>query len=266
MPRAARVAAISVIALLAGAALSGCGRSVGDQPSDLTTPPADGACRDLSPADLRHSADDTPVVDCTDKHTAETFYVGRFDGPTVGTTPDDSALAPLAYAACQQAFMDYLGADESIVKRSILTWAWFRPSELGWSRGARWFRCDVIGGGEQSKLFQTLPTTTKGLLADVADDRYMACADGPTVDGAVKVPCSTKHTWRAVATVVLGGPGDPYPGDDEVAATTRQYCSDQVGAWLGYPVADYEFGFTWFHEREWQAGNRRSICWARTTK
>ena len=30
-----------------------------------------------------------------------------------------------------------------------------------------------------------------------------------------------------------------------------------------YPV-DYDFGYTWFHEAEWEAGNRRSVCWAKT--
>ena len=45
--------------------------------------------------------------------------------------------------------------------------------------------------------------------------------------------------------------------------TTRDFCSDSVGAWLNYPV-DYDFGYTWFHEAEWEAGNRRSVCWAKT--
>jgi hypothetical protein len=36
-----------------------------------------------------------------------------------------------------------------------------------------------------------------------------------------------------------------------------------VGAWLNYPV-DYDYGYTYFHEAEWKAGNRRSICWAKT--
>ena len=46
--------------------------------------------------------------------------------------------------------------------------------------------------------------------------------------------------------------------------TTRDYCSDSVGAWLDYPP-EYEFGYTWFHEAEWKAGNRRSVCWAKTS-
>jgi hypothetical protein len=27
---------------------------------------------------------------------------------------------------------------------------------------------------------------------------------------------------------------------------------------------DYDYGYTWFHQAEWKAGNRRSICWAKT--
>src|SRR5262245_9181094 len=115
--------------------LGACGsQSKGDKPSDLTARPASGDCRDLKPTDLREPANDSPVVDCSKEHTAQTFYVGTFEGGTVGPTPIDSDLAPLAYTACEQAFMDYLGADDSLAMRSTLTWAWFRPSNLGWER------------------------------------------------------------------------------------------------------------------------------------
>lgn len=265
--RATAAPLVLLVTLLLTGTLAACGgKSEGDRPSDLTVSPANGDCRNLKPTDLREAANDTPVVDCAKEHTAETFYVGRFEGDGVGATPVDTDLAPLAYTACQQKFMDYLAADESLAMRSTLTWAWFRPSALGWERGARWFRCDVIGGGEQSTQFAALPKSAKGLLDGVPDSKWMLCATGPTVDGSVKLPCDQPHDWRAVATVVLGEPTDTYPGDDKVEATTRQYCIDQVGAWLGYPVQDYEFGFTWFHQREWDAGNRRSICWAKTKK
>jgi hypothetical protein len=49
-----------------------------------------------------------------------------------------------------------------------------------------------------------------------------------------------------------------------VQSRTRDFCSKSVGAFLDYPV-DYDFGYSWFHEPEWQAGNRRSVCWARMT-
>jgi hypothetical protein len=78
------------------------------------------------------------------------------------------------------------------------------------------------------------------------------------------VPCTDQHDWRAVTTIVLGKAADSYPGDSVVQSRTRDFCSKSVGAYLDYPV-DYDFGYSWFHRDEWQAGNRRSVCWARTT-
>ena len=81
----------------------------------------------------------------------------------------------------------------------------------------------------------------------------------------MKVPCTEPHQWRAVTTISLGGANDDYPGDRLVEVKTRDFCSDSVGAWLSYPV-DYDFGYTWFHQAEWDAGNRRSVCWAKTDR
>ena len=103
-----------------------------------------------------------------------------------------------------------------------------------------------------------------GLAVD-ADVYRQTAAILATVAGSVKVPCAEPHDWRAVSTIKLGEPEDPYPGDGISEVTTRDYCSKSDGAWLGYPV-DYDYGFTWFHEPEWDAGNRRSVCWAKTSQ
>ena len=79
----------------------------------------------------------------------------------------------------------------------------------------------------------------------------------------MKVPCTEPHDWRAVTTIKLGEPERPLPRRPAVRGATRDFCSKSVGAWLDYPV-DYDFGYTWFHEPEWDAGNRRSVCWAKT--
>jgi hypothetical protein len=77
------------------------------------------------------------------------------------------------------------------------------------------------------------------------------------------VPCSEAHDWRAVSTIKVGLPQDPYPGDRIVQVRSRDRCSDWVAAWTHY-APDFDYGYTWFHEAEWSTGNRRSICWART--
>lgn len=258
--------AVLPLAGLLLAVTTACDRTEAGGASDSITAPTLGACRALELQDLTRATDDTAPVPCAEPHTAETFLVSAFTGDQADGDPDDERLGAAAYEVCQKGFIEFLGGDESLAMRSTLTWAWFRPSQKGWDAGARWFRCDVIGGGEQIKRFVNLPETAEGLLRGRPDDTWMVCADGPTVAGSVKLPCSEAHDWRAISTIQLGKPGDPYPGERVVEEKTRDFCSDQVGAWLNYPVEDYDFGFTWFHQGEWNAGNRRSVCWAKTER
>jgi hypothetical protein len=247
-------------------ALGGCtgSSSGGDSGQAVMTAPKLGACRMLTPDDIQHPSNADPAVACTSDHTAETFAVGTFPaGLAHKDDPDDPALGAYIYHQCQPRFQRFLGGDTSLVLRSTMTWAWFRPAKAAWAKGAHWWRCDVVGGGEQSKSFVTLPTTAKGLLLGKPDDRWMVCVDGPTVSGSVKIPCSQPHTWRAVTTIVVGKDSDAYPGDHVVEVRTRDFCSQSVGAVLNYPVG-YDYGYTFFHKAEWKAGNRRSICWAKT--
>jgi hypothetical protein len=255
----------------AALALTACGDQDGDgnidpDQVDSVELPQQGVCRDLTPADVALPSNATKIVDCETKHTAETFAVGDLPEELKDAAYDAQELGAFAYQTCSAKFQQFLGADESTVMRTIVSWAWFRPSEKAWDKGARWYRCDVVGGGEESKVYAELPATTAGLLAQTpsTNDDWMVCVNGPSVQGAPKVPCSEKHNWRAVTTIKVGNPDDPYPGDRVVETTTRDYCSRSVGAWLGYPP-EYDFGYTWFHEGEWKAGNRRSVCWAATT-
>ncbi len=259
-----------VAAVLVGLLLGACSPDAEGQGSDPDPEQVDavevpelGACRELVPADVEEPANATRTVDCSEPHTAETFAVGTLPEELHGEEYDGRRLGEFAYHECTDRFEKFLGADESTVMRSILGWAWFRPSEEAWDEGARWYRCDVVGGGEDTGEYLELPETAEGLLSPPPKDRWMACAVGPTVAGSEKVPCSEPHEWRAVTTIKVGDDDEEYPGDRVVEVTTRDFCSDSVGAWLNYPL-DYEFGYTWFHEPEWKAGNRRSVCWART--
>jgi len=261
MPHAWRV----VVLLIATAtALSGCfGKSHDDGSSGSTAAPDVGACRTLTPDDVARPSNATPPEPCSQPHTAQTYSVDSLPSRFAHASYDDPVLAAYAYRTCTRQFMAFTGADESLAMRTILSWAWFRPSTAAWEHGARWFRCDVIGGGVQSTSYIDLPVTTQDLLAGRPKDAWMVCAQGATVDGSVKVPCSEKHDWRAVTTIVLGDAAASYPGDPAVQARSKDFCSKSVGAWLDYPV-DYDFGYSWFQQPEWDAGNRRSVCWART--
>ena len=234
-----------------------------DQQVSLEAPPTSGTCRVLEPADIAEDSNDSETVPCTEPHNAETFLVGEFKGDLADAGYDDAELGAEVYKSCDKGYKKFTGADESLTLRSVLSWAWFKPSEDEWEAGARWYRCDVVGGTDRSAELVELPETAEGVLLGIPGDRWMACVDGASVSAVPPVPCTEPHQWRAVTTIVVGKDKDPYPGDRLVEVLTRDFCSDSVGAWMNYPV-DYENAYTWFHKAEWEAGNRRSICWAGT--
>ena len=260
----ALLGALLLAGLAAGCTSPGQGTDIDPDQVDAVESPELGACRVLTPEDVALPSNATRTVDCSAAHTAQTFTVGSLPEDLDDASYDDEEVGAYAYRTCTSRFQKLLGGDESLVMRSVLSWAWFRPSEEAWEQGARWYRCDVVGGSDESASFVELPEDVRGLLgARRVDDRWMVCADGPSVAVAGRVPCSEPHVWRAVTTIKLGEPEDDYPGDRLVEVRTRDFCDKSVGAVLGYPVR-YDFAYTWFHEAEWEVGNRRSICWART--
>ncbi len=258
-----------VVGALLMAGLTACGGSdpaaPPDDPAqvDALEPPELGACRRLTLPDIAQTSNATPSVPCTQEHTAQTYAVGDLPAELTTAAYDAPEVGAFAFETCTTQLQKFLGGDESLAMRSIITWAWFRPSEKAWAGGARWYRCDAVGGGELSATLASLPVTARGLLQGRPDDKWMACVEGPTVSTGPKIPCSQTHDWRAVTTIKVGEPGEEYPGDRIVEVKTTNFCSDSVGAWLNYPV-DFDYGYTWFHQAEWDAGNRRSICWAKT--
>lgn len=249
------------------AVLVGCGSSVpeGADPEQIkaTEPPAISQCRNLTREVMELPTDSTPTVDCSDPHNAETFASGTLPDRLLKVEYADPALDTWAAGKCFTALQEHLGASESILMRSVFTSVWFRPSEQAWADGARWWRCDLLAGGDRGQRFLDLPTSTTGLLGDALADKWMACTKGDDVNTSARVTCNKKHVWRAVTTIKVGEPTDPWPGAAAVEAKTKQYCSSSVGAWLGYPT-DHHFAYTWFGEAEWASGIRRSVCWAKT--
>ncbi|MCW2867495.1 MAG: Septum formation [Marmoricola sp.] len=259
---AALLACFVTVALTACASAPLAPASSGERRGGAT--PRLGACYVLAPEDTASPTSTSPPVPCTQPHTSETFAIGTLPAST-GDGYRDQAHGRWVYTTCEKAFEKFLALDESRALRVTLSWAWFRPSEADWKDGRRWYRCDVVGGTAEATSYQRLPRTARGLFRAKPPEQWSLCAQGPSVLASKKLPCTRPHDWRAVTTVKLGAPKAAYPGDRLVQVQSRDFCSDSVGAWMNYPV-DYEFGYTWFHEAEWKAGNRRAICWAKTDR
>ena len=232
---------------------------------DSTEVPELGACRMLTPADVEQPANATRTVDCEDQHTAETFAIGELPDEFDDVEYDDRDLGEYAYRTCMSKFEKFLGA-------TTRAWCCGRSS-AGRGSGRRRRRGTTAPAGTAATWwaatrpateYRPLPPTAKGLLLGRPDDRWLVCATGATVAEGEKVPCAQDHDWRAATTIKLGEPEDKYPGDEVVASRTKAFCATSIKAWLNYP-AQFEYAFTHFHEAEWQAGNRRSVCWAKTS-
>lgn len=231
--------------------------------SASAAPPAPevGTCRVLTAEDVAQPDNATEPVDCREQHTAETFHVGELPADA---DYDDPGLADRVYPTCQKRWVKFTGADESLALRTVLSWAWFRPSEAEWDQGARWYRCDLVGGLDRPAGLVELPRSGEGVLLGRPGDRWLACVNAETVQDAPFLPCNEEHSWRAVSTIVVSEK-KKYPGGRLVEVLSRDYCSDSVLAWLDYPP-QFDFGYSYFGEAEWEAGNNRAICWARTSE
>lgn len=256
-----RISAIALCLVVSAAlVLTACSNN----PSDTLKSPGKDLCRVLTIADLSARTNNSPAVLCASPHTAQTFALGTFP-KSLGTNYEAAKVGAFAYRTCAPAFESYLGATDSLVLRVQLSWAWFGPTTDAWKRGARWFRCDVVGSPPDQTSMTNIPTNLKDLLIGFPPDRWLTCATGVVFSTRSEVSCAKPHTWRAITAVKLGQPTDPYPGDHISEIRANAYCSDAVAVYFNY-ANTYEFGYTVFHAAEWKAGNRRAVCWAKTNK
>ncbi len=121
-----------------------------------------GACRVLTPDDVQRATNATSTVPCARTHTAQTYAVGELPAELADAGYTDQAVSEFAFRTCSEKFQTFLGADESLAMRTVVTWAWFRPSEKAWDDGARWYRCDVVGGSDQTPRVRRPPEDRQG--------------------------------------------------------------------------------------------------------
>lgn len=228
-------------------------------PVDLAPAPRTGQCRTLTQTEaIAPTAPAAPVVACTAAHTAQTYRVGELDLVREGhlLAVDSTVATRQVQRSCQGALGGWLGGDPRL---SVLTPIWFTPSVEQSDVGAAWFRCDVVALGAGQRLAE-LPDRTKGLLATRAGrDRFGLCRTAaPAAPGSAPVPCSAKHTFRALRAVDLPGTTLPTP-------KAGQAILDPVCRQAATEAARDPLDIAWQQElptaEQWAAGRRHGLCW-----
>ncbi|NEN76853.1 hypothetical protein G3T38_01020 [Nocardioides zeae] len=261
------------------AALAGCtGGSDGsddgaaDDPSTSATPtakpttaapaerPAPGACYDLGFEEALAPTVTNEAVDCAADHTAQTYAVGQLatyaDGHLLAV--DDPAVQAGLGETCRSSLAEYVGGDTDALRLSVLRPVWFSPSIEASDAGEDWYRCDVIAVVDDATL-GTLPPTMEGALAGDGLTSLGLCGTAaPGADGFRRIACGLEHSWRAIDVVDLGS---SYPGEDAASSAGSAQCQSAAGE-LASDVLDYEWGYEWPTQEQWDAGQTYGLCWA----
>ena len=201
-------------------------------------------------------------VPCDSTHTAITFAVGDLDSVVDGhlVSVDSDRVQAQVAEDCPQAFEKFVGGSVEARRLSMLRTVWFTPSLRESDAGANWYRCDAIAIAADEKL-APLAGRLRGVLdRPVAAERYAMCGTAePGTAGFRRVVCSAKHAWVALSTVDI--PGRAFPGVAKVRAAGQQTCQDAASAQADDPL-NYEWGYEWPTQAQWQAGQHYGICWS----
>jgi len=225
--------------------------------------PPPRACYRLGFDEATAPTNDSPPVSCRNRHTAQTYYVGRLDTVVDGhLLAVDSRQAQRQVAqTCPRELADHLGGSAQARALSRLEAVWFSPTIEQSDAGASWFRCDAVALAGSGRL-APLPDRLGGFLdrPDALDQVGLCGTAAPGEPGFERVICSLRHRWRAVSAIAISG-GTAYPGVTAVRDAGEGTCRDQVREASGSPER-FSYGWEWPTREQWRAGQRFGYCWA----
>ncbi|WP_435771110.1 septum formation family protein [Nocardioides sp. SYSU DS0651] len=273
-PRARALLAAGSFVVLASplAACTGDGGAPRADPSPEPTasqttapePPARpevGACYDLPFEAAVAPTTEAPPVSCRQPHTTETVAVGTIDAVVDGhlLAIDSEHVQAQVASVCPRRLIRYLGGTPRNLRLSMIRPVWFTPTVEKSDEGADWFRCDavVLSGSEQ---LAEMRGTLKGALRRAPRPQHAMCGTAaPDAKDFERVPCSERHSWRAIDVVTFDDGG--YPGEKRVRAAGRRQCED-AGAEVAEDPLDFRWGYEWPTREQWEMGQKFGRCWA----
>ena len=270
----------AVLATVLGLVATGCSGSPSSPTSSPSSSPSSSTSSPSSPSPTAVVQPERPTKDgchlltydqaiapvvagadvpCGQRHTAQTFKIGRLDLVSDGhlRAVDSPDVQAEVARTCTGLLADHVGGSVEDRRLSMVQAVWFTPSVEDAAAAADWFRCDVVALASAGELLP-LPPDSQGLVA--SSDRFDMCGTAePGAASFERVACSVGDpAWRAISTVDL--PGSAYPTAAEAASRMESACRSAARA-----QADDPLDFTWSEERptqeQWDAGQRYGICW-----
>jgi hypothetical protein len=266
---------------LAGLLLAGCavpegidGDLVGGwaaMPGPVAFVPEVGTCH-LGDYQPTGALADYDPVDCTRPHVTETVHVGAFTGEAgERDAPPEAGSSTWrrAYAECDEAATEYLGAD---FRHGRLWLGVTVPSPEAWTGGSRWFRCEVVEFEDVILFGRIRRDSLAGALAEDSSLR-LGCFDVTTaeddeeqIERMAPIGCDEPHHAEFVG--VWRAPDGPYLAGDNAQAANQvhQGCREQVAEYVDVPV-DGDLPFRtgtiadWMDEVDWTNGDRGFRCY-----
>ncbi|MFC5730763.1 MULTISPECIES: septum formation family protein [Nocardioides] len=234
-------------------------------PSAAPEPPPEpttGACYRLEfEAAVAPTADAEPV-DCGQPHTSETVAVGTVDAVVDGhLLAIDSAHVQAQVAAdCPRLLSRFVGGTPKNLRLSMIRPVWFTPTVEESDEGADWFRCDAVLLAGAEELAEVRGSLKDALDRPAPREAHAMCGTAaPDAKNFERVPCSARHSWRAI-DVVAFKPGK-YPGERTVRRAGGTQCED-AGAEVAEDPLDFRWGYEWPTQEQWQMGQTFGRCWA----
>ncbi|TYL51811.1 hypothetical protein FXB39_08570 [Nocardioides sp. BGMRC 2183] len=236
-------------------------------PSAAPEPPATperGACYRLRFRAAVAPTSEASPRDCAQAHTSETYAVGQLETVVDGhlLAVDSTAVQEQVATACPAGLGEFLGGTEDDLRLSMIRPVWFTPSVESSDQGANWYRCDAVVVNGSSSLIATTGSL-RGILDREADRETVAMCGtaAPDDKGFTRVPCSEEHSWKAISVVAF--PDGDYPGEAAARDRGAAPCEDAANQQAEDPL-DFEWGYEWPTEAQWQAGQTFGRCWAPT--
>lgn len=241
-----RLAAIAACAIVTTTIVTPSAASAASAPS-VSAAPKVGECRNYTLAQAGKRSNASPVVPCTQKHTAKVIEVFRLPASTPW---NDDRVYPFVVDNCSPKVRTTLGRTERLRHLSAYGFTYFIPNQQQRENGARWVRCDIaLYGGT---MLRPLPSNAKPMLpAAPLPNRVARCLTGKHF----RTTCAQPHAYRATGVTTVAN--RRFPGEQAMYNIAKRRCPRLVST----PRNWYAIWASKVHYN--RGGDRMIVCFSR---